>query len=123
MPLSMPAPRPRSLKDYPGVTRARARARRSRQAPVGGPGAVAGEGGRQDRLHRVQTVLGLIEDDRVRRFEHLVGDFEAVETVASRRCVGPIAVPPSWNAGRQCRNLTSGLPVASSARRLTWKTA
>ena len=52
--------------------------------------------------------------------EDLVGDLERRRGPTSRRCVSPTSVSRLWSAGRQCRNFTSGFPVAVSSSALTW---
>jgi hypothetical protein len=77
------------------------------------------DGGDHGRLDGVQAVLGLVEDDRGRGLEDLVGDLEGVETegVVIWR---PISVSLLWSAGRQCMNFTSGFPVAAMSASFTW---
>ena len=76
------------------------------------------ERGDHDRLDGVQPVLGLVKDDRRGRLEDLVGDLERVRPYFSKIC-RPSSVSVLCNAGRQCRNFTSGLPVASMRSALT----
>ncbi len=72
--------------------------------------ASAAEGGHEDGFDGVDPVLGLVEHNRGRRLEYLIGHLEGVEAV---RFVELLAdrCSRSWNAGRQCMNFTSGLPV------------
>jgi hypothetical protein len=68
----------------------------------------------------VQAVLGLVEDDAGAGLEDLVGtsrpEVMPVCSIISR----PTTVFMSWNAGRQCMNLTAGLPDWRSRAALTW---
>ena len=66
------------------------------------------------RLDRVHPVLGLVEDDRALGLEDLVGDLHPVSPKRSK-ISSPTSVSRSWNAGRQCMNLTAGLPVRPSS--------
>ena len=59
------------------------------------------EGGDQDGLDRVQSVLGLVEDDAGRRLEDLVGDLEAVRHAGR---LGDLAA----DGGRRCRGMPAG---------------
>ena len=77
--------------------------------------------GDEDRLDGVHAVLGLLEGEVVLRLEHVVGDLEPVRRCRrSRRSACRASVSVSWNAGRQCMNLTCGLPLAFISSVLTW---
>ena len=76
--------------------------------------------GDEDRLDRVQAVLGLLEGDVGLGLEHLVGDLQpSVMPYFSAICL-PTLVSVLWKAGRQCMNLTCGLPLAFISSALTW---
>ena len=73
----------------------------------------------EDRLDRVHAVLGLLEGDVRRALEHLLGDLH----LGDAEFLGislPILVSVLWKAGRQCMNLTVGLPVFFISAMLTW---
>ena len=61
-----------------------------------------------DGLDRVQPVLRLVEDERRRRLEDLLGHLEAVHPELLEDLLADLGVG-LWNAGRQCMNFDVGV--------------
>ena len=64
-----------------------------------------------DCLDRVHAVFRLVEDDRLRSQEHVVGDLHLGDANLSAISL-PMVVFVSWNEGRQCMKIASGFASA-----------